>query len=770
MIWLNFARDLKSTASRLVSVMLITAIAVLVYTGLGGILSNADQISQTYFDTQNVSDYWITGTSLDRGDCRTLAELEGVTGVQPRVVWNATQRGDDGRTLLLYAVPEDYAINTPYLVSGAFPSSDREMLLSDVFAQANGIRVGDPYELTLAGTDQFLRLTVSGLIKSPECLYHANATTPLPELERYGFAYLNEGALQGLMGVNRYNQVCLTTDAAVSDDALRQAVNDRLGERVVNILALKDNRAAYSLMEMKNNLAPVIRLFPILFFLCAILLMVSNMSRLIENARSTVGTFKALGYRDGTILRYYLLHAVLVVLVGFPLGAIPSKYLAAIIVRTLATGCDLPAYTVVQDYAAWGQALGITALCCVGSAWLVARSQLREGPAQCMRPKPPKSTKPVLLERVPLLWRRLGFNQKYIIRSTLRNKPRMLTCVAGIAFCMGLVLVAFALQDSVGHYARALADNQNQYDVLVDLGEGVSQGQYSRLARLSGVEGVELEMGTACWLYSQDRLTTAALTVAEDRVSLRLYDPYAAGPQTLPADGLILSRDTAEALGVGVGDTVRLRFAGDPRYETLRVVEVNRCVSGAYLGRSLWRSLGRAYVPTGAYIAAGDREALAAELERYDFVDAWQTRETVTGAVVEQLSSAALVAYILILFGGGLACVVIYNLGIMSFFEQIRSLATLMVLGFHDREIRRLQLSENIIFALGGICAGVPIGIGLSYAIVSVLRDIPLVVATKPLSYALSCTVTMLFALGVNGVIGRKMKDIDMLGALKSVE
>lgn len=151
-------------------------------------------------------------------------------------------------------------------------------------------------------------------------------------------------------------------------------------------------------------------------------------------------------------------------------------------------------------------------------------------------------------------------------------------------------------------------------------------------------------------------------------------------------------------------------------------------------------------------------------------MDAWQTRESVTDAAAETLSSSSLVAYILILFGGGLACVVIYNLGIMSFFEQIRSLATLMVLGFYDREIKRLQLSENIIFALAGIVLGLPFGILLSHLFVAMLTTMPLEVATKPLSFVLSCAITLLFALLVNRVIGRKMRDIDMLGALKSVE
>ena len=106
----------------------------------------------------------------------------------------------------------------------------------------------------------------------------------------------------------------------------------------------------------------------------------------------------------------------------------------------------------------------------------------------------------------------------------------------------------------------------------------------------------------------------------------------------------------------------------------------------------------------------------------------------------------------------------------MSFFEQIRALATLMVLGFHDREIRVLQLSENIIFSVGGMILGLPAGLALTHFFVAVLKDLPLTVSTKPLSYLLSCLTTLLFTLAVNFVIGRKMKDIDMLGALKSVE
>ena len=527
MIWLNFLRDLKSTISRLISVIIITMIAVMVYTALMGIPYNVDLITGGYYDAQNAADYWITGVNLDREDCRTLSQIPSVTGVQPRVVYDTEEQGNSAIVVSLYAVP-DYSINTPLLIEGSLPAGGREMAISDVFARAHGLSPGDFYTLTVTGTDLDLRLQISGLIKSVECVKHVNASTPTPELDRYAFAYVTDSVLSALTGENQYNQICVTVSEGTDDDALRAEIDRRLGDKVVNILARKDNLAVNMLKRSTDDLTPVLHLFPILFFLCAVLLMVSNMSRLIEGARTTIGTFKALGYGDGTILWYYLLHAVLVVAVGFPLGVLPVKPLIRLIVETLATGNDLPAYAIVYDYGAWLEALVITGVCCLGSAFLVIRSLLRESPAQCMRPRPPGSTKPVLLERLPPLWRRLSFNQKYIVRNTLRNKARMLTCIIGIAFCMALVFAAFALRDSVSHYAAALTGNQNQYDLMVTLDSGVAEGQYRRLEGIGGVDGAEYEMSAACWIYTGSRMTTAALTVGEDVETLKLYNPYVA--------------------------------------------------------------------------------------------------------------------------------------------------------------------------------------------------------------------------------------------------
>ena len=229
MIWRNFFRDLRRTASRLISVSIITMIAVVVYTGLSGIIYNVDRIMDAYYGTQNVADYWITGVGLDMADCRALEGLDGVTGVQPRVVLDAEERHDSDITLSLYGVPEDQSINTSYVTEGRLPESNQEIFLSDQFAEARGLAVGDWYEITLTGLGIHLRLQVCGVGKNPECLYPINATTPSPDLSRYGFAYVKEEVLSGVMGSHIYNQICITTADDVSAAQIRAEVDDVLG-------------------------------------------------------------------------------------------------------------------------------------------------------------------------------------------------------------------------------------------------------------------------------------------------------------------------------------------------------------------------------------------------------------------------------------------------------------------------------------------------------------------------------------------------------------
>ena len=336
----------------------------------------------------------------------------------------------------------------PDAAEGRLPESSREIALSDTLAGARGLHPGDWYELTLTGTGRYLRVRISGLVKDPECLYYVNTTTPAPDLTHYAFAvHGTETLLQELMGANRYNQICITTDGSLSAARLRLAVDAALGDRVVNILSLEDNtQAYYSAGDAGTIMAPrYSTCFPVLFFLCAVLMMVSTMNRLIERTPARISEpSRRWGTLTAKIMCYYLLHALLVVVVGFPVGDMAgAAYVSALIVCTIAIGCYLLAlYGGSTTLPPAVRALGHDRRCAAsGSAWLVCplAAEGDPGPVYAAQAAQEHEARGCWSGIGPV-WHRLGFNQKYIIRNTLRNKVRMATCIFGIAFCMALVL------------------------------------------------------------------------------------------------------------------------------------------------------------------------------------------------------------------------------------------------------------------------------------------------------------------------------------------
>ncbi len=315
-----------------------------------------------------------------------------------------------------------------------------------------------------------------------------------------------------------------------------------------------------------------------------------------------------------------------------------------------------------------------------------------------------------------------------------------------------------------------MVNSAHKYDAALNFDRNVTQAEYERIAKIESVSGVQYEMITNAKVYSGSKQETVRVTVTEDAVDLKLFDYYGEGTAFLPSDGVFLGRETADKLEVGIGDTVTVKFTDNRLYYQMPIKGISADTDGVIAGRSYWRGLSRGFRPTSAYVAAADVAYLHDRVSGYDFVSSFNTKKTVTDTVITAIESLVMVVYILILFGGALALVVLLNLGIMSFYEQIRNLATLKVLGFHDIEARKLLLTENIVFSVMGVIAGIPLGLALAHVLITSYGTVTFELHPSPLAYVISSALTMLFTVAVNIIIGRKMRDIEMLGALKSVE
>lgn len=771
MIWKNFRRDFAATISRLVSVVIITAVAVIMYVALSGLTYNALGVTNNYFDNQNVADFWISGIGFNKSDCEKLKNVDDINDIEPRIVLDCEDRYDEDITLSLYSMADDNTVNIPLLIEGNFPTNNREIMISDSFAEEHKLQIGDAYEIKVSGTNIVIKTRISALVKSPECMHHISETTMTPDYYQYGYAYINEDAVSSIYGDNVYNQICITVKESADSAKVKNEIAGILKTKIINILSLPDNLNANNVIDLIGGIKNIVMIFPIIFFLIAALIMFSTMSRLIENARGTIGTFKALGYSDSKIMFYYLLYAVFVVVLGYILGVIPAnKFLTVPIMKLLTANADMPPYKSVYNPLSLVVSFIIIFAICIGTAFYITAKTLKENPSQCMRPKPPPKAKKILPEKIPLLWNKLSFTNKYIIRNIFRNKGRMAICIIGIAGCMTLILTAFGISDSIDNYLNLMSSKQHKYDVIASLENNVTTAEYRHISRMNGVSECEYEMTTGVKLYSDDKCETTYIKIYENEVSLKLVDVYGKNRQILPDNGIVVDDDIANNLGISVGETVLLKFPGDNQYYEASVSEIHKGIDYVYAGQNFWRNLGKEFVPSFAYLKCDNISDIENRLLNFDFVSSTARQEDITNALKNQVNTMVTIVYILIVFGGVLALVVLYNLGIMSFYEQVRSLATLMVLGFRDKEIKKLVLSENIIFALIGIFIGLPLGIKLADGILLSINQVHLQLNIYFISYLISGLLTFGFALIVNLMLGKKMKNIDMLGALKSVE
>ncbi|MCK9478859.1 MAG: ABC transporter permease [Firmicutes bacterium] len=771
MLWVNFRRELIFTATRLVSVIIIASVAVLIFVSLSGVIYIGEKNASQYYEQQNTADYWISGIGLNRADCQKLMKIDGITQLQPQIILEASKRHDDEVALALYGVADGFKINAPVIVEGEYPKDNREMMISSAFAEKHDLAIGDIYEMEINDTGEILKKQICALIKSPECLYHVSASSLIPDFSKYGFAYMKEDAVSDILGKNIYNQICIKTEKGKDEAEIKSEISAALGNKLISVMALKDNISAYHLTEQTNGLRTIASVFPFIFFLVAALIMFSTMSRLIENSRQSIGTLKAIGYCDKTILFYYTTYAALIVPIAVTLGIAPSgSFIIKPIAAALFFDMDLPKLAIEANKMAWLIAALLTAALCIGTAFNITKKALKEKPVECMRPKPPKKVKAVMLEKSPFFWNRLDFSQKYIIRNIFRNKTRALICVIGITGCMTLILTSFAVRDSIDNYLKMLVINEHRYDYLLNFEQDVENAQTDRIRLMGNVADTQYEMTTGIKIYSADKLETTRLVVTDDIAELKLPETYASAPFVLPHSGIVLEKDIADKLKLAKGSIAPVKIAGKSRLYKIEIAEISPDITGAYAGKSYWRSLGKEFIPTAAYVKTNDIEVFGEQISDYDFISSYKKRHEVTDSITSQLSSLSIIVFILIIFGGILALVVLYNLGIMSFYEQVRSLATLLVLGFYDDETAKLLLTENIVFTVLGIVAGIPLGVGLAKFVLDSVGTVPMHLSITPVSYFLSVAITMSFAIFVNIFLGKKMKEIDMLGALKSVE
>lgn len=547
--------------------------------------------------------------------------------------------------------------------------------------------------------------------------------------------------------------------------------------------------------ERINDIANV---FPLMFFLVAALVSLTSMTRMVSEERTLIGVHKALGYSTAQIAAKYLLYALLASLLGAVIGiACLSQVLPGVIISAYGSIYTIPnggaPYPIQLDSALLSglSGIGITLL----STMAAVLSSLKEEPSSLMLPKAPKAGSKIFLERVEPLWSRLSFSWKVTIRNLVRYKRRLIMTLVGIAGCTALLLVAFGLRDSISD----IIDNQwpaiSHYDYIVGMTSDVSEEEADQInAELNQVgatnihritrENVLLE-SSAQKAGSLTRTTIMTSNSLQDLTGLATLRNRLSGQTIeLGEDSVVITEKLAKRLGVGVGDTIQVyaqdrigNASGEPSTLTVTGVAENYVGSYLYLGSSAWHSLGiQDQAADGWYATLPEdqatREAFGEKLINQTGVATVDDVNEAIRTYRESLAVVNRVVAILIVAAALLAFIVLYNLTNINIEERIREIASLKVLGFTRHEVDAYVFREIALLAIFGALFGLVLGTYLEGFVVQT-AEIDLVMFGRAIhapSYWFAFGLTLVFSLLVYVAMRPKLKNIDMVESLKSVE
>lgn len=552
-----------------------------------------------------------------------------------------------------------------------------------------------------------------------------------------------------------------------------------------------DRTQQYSYMDygsVADRMEGIAKVFPLFFFLVAALVCLTTMTRMVDEQRGNIGTMKALGYSKGAIALKYLMYAFIAGVFGSVLGCSLGMWIfPTVIFNAWNLMYNLPRLEFVFQPAlmltASGLVIGVTMLAAFGAVY----KELMEVPSQLMRPKAPKIGKKILLERVPLLWSKFSFTWKVTARNIFRYKKRFFMTVIGIAGCSALLIAGFGIQDSISDIVAKQYDEIFNYDAAIsfaaDAGVQEKDDVIQKMKeddRFEDVLGVEQLAVTV----SHDGEDSSVTVIAPGDVNAfaaftTLRHRGGSEPIALNDEGALISEKLAMNLGIGAGDTIRVTD-GDGIERDIRIEDVVENYVGHYLYLSpsyfkevfQERQVDTAVLAKTAQTDSAFESKLGEELMRDDTITSVSFYSGLADTFEDTIASLSFVVVVLVIAAGLLAFVVLYNLTNVNISERIREIATIKVLGFYDREVSSYVFRETIFLTIIGALAGLVLGIGLHHLIMSLaeMENVMFGRNINGLSFVISFAITMLFAGIVNLFMYRKLKRVQMVESLKSVE
>jgi putative ABC transport system permease protein len=798
-------REIRKSLGRFISLFAICFIGVAFFAGVTASSGDMKHSSDLYYDEYNLCDIEVmSSTGFSEDDVRLIRDTEGVNGVY------ATHRMDavtslDGiqMTMRVMTVPDgDYDAENPDYINqlrlkeGRLPEAEDECVVRYSEMSSNPINIGDVITLT-SGTDLDIayqlernEYKVVGIVYTPYYISYDVGSSDVGTGKVNYVMYIYDSCFRG----NIYTDVFATVDGAKELDCysdeyedLVESVTDRLNEDWY----ILDRNSIYSFVDYESSadrMDKIAMVFPVFFILVAALCCLTTMTRMVDEQRQLIGTYKALGYSKFSIAMKYISYSFTASVLGGITGCIFGlRVFPYIIYNCWNIIYFLPDIQYGEHYLLSFVAIAsITGVIVIATVWACI-NELAEVPASLLRPKSPKNGKKIILEHIGFIWNRFNFSAKVTARNILRYKKRFYMTAVGVAGGCALMFAGFAIKDSISALVVKQYEEIIKSDITITY---TGDDTVSRIADNKKItDYIKLYQNTVTVSssdneddkdYAEKENIYLNVTISaedfQDYIMLRKR-----GTNTtylLDDEGVCITEKAAKDLGVKAGDSIYIHM--DDEVKEFKVSHVTEMYSNnyVYMTTKVYRDVYGENPDYNCLYAKIDSEddntanVLGKELLDIDGVKGVVFSTANVSKFNDMISTMNLVTYILIISAAALSFVVLYNLTNVNISERIREIATIKVLGFYDGEVANYVYRENLIITLIGAFFGIFLGMALHrYIMITVEMDnIMFGNAVKPVSYILSYVITVFFSLIVNIVMYGKLKKIPMVESLKAVE
>ena len=754
MLFKKMLRTLKNYKAQFISMIIMIAIGVGVFAGFSGEWYTIKKDSEYFYNLDGFSDYRINNSlGFTESDLEKIKNIDGIEDATLYLNVETRTKDDD---ILDICTSSNMNVSGFTVVKGEEYDSESigGIWLSDMYANANKISVGELITVTFKGYE--IPLRVQGLVKSSEFLICVlDKTQLMPDFKNSGYGFVSPKSIEMALGSSFYTQINVKSnmDKIEFEKKVFEALDNSY------IVLSKDEVTSYSEVQGEINEGRTMAcLIPTLFFLIALLTLITTMSRLVTNEKMQIGILKALGFKDKKIIRHYVSYSGFIGVCGSIVGIVLGYVLCWFIMNPhgpMGTYFDLPKWNLYIPWYVWVVILAMNLLLLL-IGYLSVKHILKGTAADALRPYTPKKMKPLVIEKTKWFHKR-GFAFRWNIRDVFRHKARSLMSVFGVIGCTVLLVATFGTKYLLQGFVKDYYDKPMKYEVRINLNDHTPNEKALELANLydGDLTGSQpIKINNELYYLEIDNRSHGLINILDMNTKII---------KDVKNTGAYVPKKTAKELGIKVGDKITIEsFMSKTTYE-IEVIEITRSLTGSIVITNEYADrLNMEYEYNQIYTNTKT-------IENNDIISSTQTKKNIIDSFMAIMKVMDTMVVLLALASVILGIVVLYNLGILSYLERYRELATLKVLGFKDRKITSLLVTQNMWMTLFGMIIGAPLGVWVLKALMDLLAsDYDIKLSFDPRMFIYSFILVLATSLLVSYMVARKNKFIDMVEALKA--